>query len=747
MAKNKNNPIAVLKRILCMALVSALLVGSSAINFAASAAEGNPDDESVGAIIVANHDFAPYFGQTVYLKPDTQYTFSYKYSTDIADDAIMRYYSQGNKEGTGFPDKSGPVYDTYYNMVTYTFTTVSLDTPDVILDDSKQLIKSYIGIRVWNQDKYDFYDFVFADFRLLENGTGTNCFADPTFDSMQKEAGDEAAAWGAIDRSSQGWVAQLCYPRYYIDGVNPHRSDFVSTPKDEVVKCETNWKYLLQKVWLEPATKYVFSYYYSDKKAGGFVYLLNTGGTNQADPNFKTYYDPIWKKVYHEFTTVNTDNTDAIVENGKVQALIGICSGENNAGSYFAGFDLYKADDASKTNLLRDTKFRSIGSFTDGQTWGTPWGSTTAKYGTYPGQSYDGGYKRADYQADLSNDAFKIVNEISIGSITNGQVTASQTELKVGDEVTFTVTPDAGYELLELTVSGKPVPCIDGVYRFKVSEYYLDPSAGGKVNVSATFIEKNTIPSITISSETWSRAIAQKLWLEPNTAYIFSYHYSSAPASDVRVGYTDKSGAKLNIDIGAANIQPIEPDSTEYHTESYAFLTPGTDAPNVVVGEGQNKGLVECAVGLFFGEKNAPSASGEHLFGGLTCYKMGDPNKTNLFVNRDFSGLSSEHIWTKYWETYYSTSAKLYSVCTTYDADSATDGRQHPSADLFKNTVISGDCNGDNDVNILDMIRLKKYIADNATKIVLVNADMTGDNTLNSKDLVELKKLLLGINK
>lgn len=745
MAKNKNNPIAVLKRILSMALVSALLVASSAINFGASAAEGDTEDDGVGAVVVSNHDYAPYFGQTVYLKPDTQYTFSYKYTIDIADKEIMNYYSEGSSEGTPFTEISGPVYDTYYNMVTYTFKTVSLDTEGVILNDSSELIKSYIGIRVWNVTKYDFYDYVFADFQLLENGTGTNCFADPTFDSMQESAGDEAAAWGAIDRSSGAWIANICYPRYYVDGVNPQRSYFVSTPKDEAIKVKSVdcVPYFVQKIWLKTSTTYAFSYYYTVQEADAFQCLHTKDDSQVAaypKSSLKKSYDTVWNKVTNEFTTVGTDDANALYNEDKtlIQVVIGIRNySAALVGSYFAGFDLYEVSDNTKTNLLSDTKFKSIGSFDNGNVWGTFWGSL----------STDSFYQRASVDDNLTDDDFKRINEISIDPSTNGYVTASTETVTYGQTVTLNVVPDEGYRLLELNASGKPVPCVNGEYRFEYSNYYSDPSAGGKVNISATFIKENTLPAIINIKDSWPRAIAQKMWLEPNTVYVFSYHYDSVPASGIRVGYTDKSGTLANIDIADEYVEEIDiikenvPGAYEYKTKAYRFMTPSLDAENVVVGDGQNEGLVECAVGLLFIEDDA------HLFGGLNCYKADDPYKTNMFVDRDFARLLGQNDWNKEWKSYYN-GAQPFHICARYDADATTEGVQNPSADLFR----KGDCNGDGKIDILDFIRLKKYTVDNTTEIVLGNADMTGcldssDTVIDSSDLAILRQLLLGINK
>lgn len=735
---------AILERLLSTALVLAVLMCSCfafTVGATASATEAVGNDVStgqVGSIKVIKSAFSPTFGQTVYLKPNTTYTFSYKYSADKADGVCFKYYTS-DTAGTAYTT-TGPVYDTYYNMVTYTFTTVSLDTEGVITDDSEELIKSYVGITSYydtnvadSNPKYEIYDFIFGDFQLLENAGGENLLADPLITSLQTAVNqtEAEATWGAMDRTSPAYIASYSYARYYLSGnTYPTRDFFVSGPKDEAVKLkavDATGPYLVQRIWLKPATTYVFSYYYSDTKASKFVYY-NSDKEADAGINVKESYDSIWKKVYYEFTTVGTDNATTAFNDDKslVQAVIGIRNYVAiKPGSYFAGFDLYEASDASQTNLLTDTKFTSVGQFNNGNKWASWWAGTwTNNY-----------YQRVTFDEELTNDKFKLVNEISIGTCTNGSVTTSTTTVTDGQTVTLNVVPNEGYELLELNASGKPVPCIDGEYRFVFSNYYADPSTGGKVNITATFVKKGTIPSITHTTNRVNKAIAQDVWLEPDTEYIFSYKYNAAPASDIRAGYVNASDGK-NIDLETTR---IDSNDFVYKTASYKFTTPKLTDDNVTVGSGQNEGLVKCMVGLFFSQDFSGSANqGDRLFGGLTCCKAADEYKTNLLINLDFSSILHDN--TGKWKSYYS-GIPTYMICTKFDADSETAGTQNPSADLFK----KGDCNGDSKIDILDLVRLKKYSADNNTEIVSVNADMNGDNIVDASDLVHLRKLILGI--
>lgn len=56
-------------------------------------------------------------------------------------------------------------------------------------------------------------------------------------------------------------------------------------------------------------------------------------------------------------------------------------------------------------------------------------------------------------------------------------------------------------------------------------------------------------------------------------------------------------------------------------------------------------------------------------------------------------------------------------------------------------SIIPGDMNGDGKANALDLIRLKKYIADNTTELP-GNGDVNGDGKINALDLIRLKKYI-----
>ena len=59
-------------------------------------------------------------------------------------------------------------------------------------------------------------------------------------------------------------------------------------------------------------------------------------------------------------------------------------------------------------------------------------------------------------------------------------------------------------------------------------------------------------------------------------------------------------------------------------------------------------------------------------------------------------------------------------------------------------TGISGDANGDKNINIIDLIHMKKYVAGTTDKINLADADLNGDGKIDANDIVLFVKVLLG---
>ena len=689
------------KRFLSIFLAIMVLVSSCfAVSLVVSAndvEEEQVTQEIVGAVKVNKSDYGTTLGQIVYLKPGTIYQFSYKFSTSWADNRVLRYYTS-DTVATDY--SSSYVFDAKYNMVTYTFTATATGA----VTDENGNIKSYIGITCnSNETKYQTDTYVFGDFQLVVKGTTENLLRDLEFSSMQTVQNDTNAVWGTVNRGS-GLPSGAVYSRYKINGEYPTRDFFRTGIKDTTVKLKNNASpYLLQKVNLKPETKYIFSYYYDTVEASKFVYY-NIGSESDASTTTLTKtYDPFWKKVYWEFTTTASDTAT-------VNAAIGIrCYNAIANGTYFAGFELYEASDATKTNLLQDTKFTNIGQGNSGHKW----------YGWYEATWANNNYERALMDTNKTDDMFKRSYTVETGTYTGGTVTADKATVTVGETATLNVAPDNGYELLEIQANGKSVPCVDGVYSFELSNYYADSSTG-KVSITAKFITENTIPSFKANNYGANRAVSQDVWLEPDTEYVFEYKYTAVAAPAVKIGYVKSTGG--NQDLAADMFDVVE---DAYKIYARKFTTPSLDAENVTVGEGQNEGLVKCTVGFYFASAWQDETK---FFGAPACYKLSDENKTNLLTNLDFSNINnSTGIWKSYWTSYPS-----YNLIGKY---------QDLSADAFMFPI--GDCNRDNDVDIRDLVRMAIRI--DTETFVTGNADMNNDGQHDELDIIALRKALLGI--
>ena len=58
---------------------------------------------------------------------------------------------------------------------------------------------------------------------------------------------------------------------------------------------------------------------------------------------------------------------------------------------------------------------------------------------------------------------------------------------------------------------------------------------------------------------------------------------------------------------------------------------------------------------------------------------------------------------------------------------------------------LPGDVNDDGSVDILDLVRMRKYIINNAVSINFKNADLNSDDSVNLKDLLMIRKILVGV--
>ena len=55
-----------------------------------------------------------------------------------------------------------------------------------------------------------------------------------------------------------------------------------------------------------------------------------------------------------------------------------------------------------------------------------------------------------------------------------------------------------------------------------------------------------------------------------------------------------------------------------------------------------------------------------------------------------------------------------------------------------------GDANGDGSLDILDLVRLRKYLSGADVDVNGISAELNGDGQLTVRDLVRLRRLLVG---
>ena len=77
----------------------------------------------------------------------------------------------------------------------------------------------------------------------------------------------------------------------------------------------------------------------------------------------------------------------------------------------------------------------------------------------------------------------------------------------------------------------------------------------------------------------------------------------------------------------------------------------------------------------------------------------------------------------------------------TYNSLSAQPGVVMAQGDY----VVFGDSNGDSQINIKDLVRMKKYLSDGSTQINFTAADLNFNNAINANDLVLMRKYLLAM--
>ena len=728
---------------------------------------------------------SPYFVQKVWLDPDTDYTFSYCYSKAPATKNII--YKSFSADAAEYNIKS-VTEDSTQKTVYCNFTASSLTDSSVVKgtgsNDGK--ILAVIGLFFSNTDQ-QLLGGCYADLQLYASNDEhkTNLLLDPRYNSIGTVSNSET--WHGITNLSDSSlsivkttdISESAFDRYFVihaadsengkitlsqsyafqgesvtanivpadgykiksvtangnelTGTNGEYSFLPSentTVSAEFEKVETvpsihvlHTRYsphFVQQVWLEPDTEYVFSYLYSNLPASTeALYYTDHNHVFEASDRTCSAQE---KRLIRSFKTVSLDA--AGVERGtgenadKIKSYIGIrmfYSGDvtqddteyTDMKCLYGGFSLYKKSDASKTNIFKNPE--------------NPFENIEYEYGTGDWINIDAG---ATNPAGLNFE--------------------SCAENSVSKSVYDNDSSSLSIEVMDVTT-----------YR---SPYFV-------------------------------RAV----WLKPNTTYKFSYMYSAAPANET-VAIKDLSENKYTLSA------PIYDDV--YNKVTYEFTT--SDSSDSEVNYNSETGLLETYVGIRFWD-SAADLLGTY-YGGFTLCEKNDESDTNLLFDTDFSdrGKRSDG---KRWNGYFSgndaalsfgdksiISNDVYKKSRKITVSSSDNGRLIPETSSAKagetvflsavaydgcyfkgfstdfetiNTfgkdsaitmpaedmvitpyfakICAGDSNGDETVDIRDLVRVKKYSAKDECAIVFENADLDKNKTIDALDITGIRKILLGV--
>ena len=335
-------------------------------------------------------------------------------------------------------------------------------------------------------------------------------------------------------------------------------SSQVSVPSVYVKQTKYN-PCLVQKVYLEPDTEYVFSYLYNNLPASAEVICFTDDEhSHQAD---KPVLSSKVNRLTRTFKTVSLKTEGVITGTGenanKIESYIGIrmyadkTDIAKNDEKYIDGkcvygdFQLYRKDDSAKTNLF--TNIRKIAGRYDKTGW---IGLSDSSYASDNFANYD-----ADPDAPFLQ--------------------------------------DPTLDFFASTISDR---CVKLVSVFK-SPYFV-----------------------------------QKVWLDPDTDYTFSYCYSKAPATK-NIIYKS-----FSADAAEYNIKSVTEDSTQ-KTVYCNFTASSLTDSSVVKGTGSNDGKILAVIGLFF------SNTDQQLLGGcyadLQLYASNDEHKTNLLLDPRYNSIGT----------------------------------------------------------------------------------------------------------
>ena len=539
-----------------------------------------------------------------------------------------------------------------------------------------------------------------------------------------------------------------------------------------------------QAVSVDPTKTYVFSYYYTHGFDPNVRVYDNGSETSVTDHSIS--YDDDWIKVNMEFKANSTAPDDTNIQGNKI-VWVGFRGQNASTPLYFYGLNLYEVGNA-ETNLLQDPNLLQNGNSIDKTVWKSPYG--TAIKSTYSKVTLDsiGGM---DY-FKMPHMSLKLAAE-STGSPWFGQ----KVSLDPTKEYVFTFYYTQGYHAYGYAVNynsetyattsqaTNDVEWSKYSLKFKANESAPDDTdiSGNKLMWVGLRGEKASVPlyyygfnlydvenpSVNLLQDPYlanGSGIDTTIWKTPYGTAIKSTYSKVSIESLGGVEFFKKDPMVLKLEAGTTGMpffgQAVSVDPTKTYVFSY-YYTHGFD-PNVRVYDNLTETAVTdhsisydgdwAKVNMEFkANSTAPddtniqgnkivwvglrgqNASTPLYFYGLNLYEVGNA-ETNLLQDPNFLQNGSS-IDTTVWKSPYSTAIKSSFSKVSLDSIGGVDAFLRPLE--FRRC----DINADGIINILDLVRLKRYATGVITTLPQDRGDLDGNGTIADENDFALLRLEL----
>lgn len=737
---------------------------------------------------------SPSFVQSVWLKPDTEYTFSYLYSKAPASkEIIYKSLSSGEHSITSTYE------DTKQKRVYKTFRTASLSDSSAVAGSGENggLVQAVIGLQ-FSSDEKNLVGGYYADLRVYEaaDEQQKNLFKDQRCLRMGKLS--ESKIWHGLTNSANAASVMekasdsvaAFFDKYYTihtdaveGGIIAVSREFAAEGDLVTVKVSADNGYMLRAgsvtangVELSgsngvytfecPAENVTVSAHFDGGKEISSICVIHT--------RFSPYF------VQQVYLEPDTEYVFSYLYNNLPASVEAFCYTDKDH-TFNAGKRCYSSDEK---RLIRS--FKTVSLDTEGVVEGT--GENAGKILSYIG------IRMYALSGNVSADDTRY---------TDGKcLYADFTLHKADDSKKTNLFYDTAFSDIGHNSAGDgawtSLPAASSNYaQINFARYDADADTADTQSPRADIYAKNTAyPAVKVSNVTAAihPFLVQTVWLKPNTTYSYSFMYSdSLPSASIAFKDTTQKPYTLSAPVYDSELNRV----------TYEFTTGDeSDADTVYDSE---KGLVKALVGIRI--YNSRTDLQGSCFGDFTLVEKGATDKINILSDPDFSDLgaiNNSNVWhglfnnvntktsftkagdvsrkhfaksralsigfsdngslkasastAKSGETVYLTAIPADGYWFDgYYTDSGTVEKAFgknsaitvPKKDItvypIFTEIVKGDSNGDSLCDIRDLVGIKKHLAGASYNIVLENADCNKDGILDSSDNVMIRQRILGI--